>query len=62
MADAGPRPEPQILALQKTLGAVTSIKFSGVGEAGWDSYVVQHANGRVQDRASSCRTTESSRD
>ena len=50
MADVVRDRLPQILALQKTLGPVTSIKFSGVGEAGWDSYVVQHANGRVQTR------------
>ena len=28
----------------------TSIKFDGVGEAGWDSYIVQHTNGRMQTR------------
>ncbi len=50
MADVVRNRLPQILALQKQLGPVTSVKFDGVGDAGWDSYVVQHANGRVQTR------------
>lgn len=41
---------PRILALEKQLGPVTSIKFTGVGDSGWDIYEVQHANGRLQTR------------
>jgi bla regulator protein blaR1 len=50
MADVVRNRLTQIQALQTQLGPVTSIKFDGVGDAGWDSYVVQHANGRVQTR------------
>jgi bla regulator protein BlaR1 len=50
LADAVRKQLPQILAMQKQLGPVTSIKFTGVGDAGWDIYAVQHANGRLQDR------------
>jgi hypothetical protein len=41
---------PQILAMEKQLGPVTSVKFTGVGDAGWDSFIVQHENGRLQTR------------
>jgi len=50
LADAVRNQLPMILSLHKTLGPVTSIKFDGVGEAGWDSYIVQHTNGRMQTR------------
>jgi hypothetical protein len=50
LADAVRNQLPMILSIHKTLGPVTSIKFDGVGEAGWDSYIVQHTNGRMQTR------------
>jgi bla regulator protein blaR1 len=50
MVDAVRNQLPQILAMEKQLGPVTSVKFTGVGDAGWDSFAVQHENGRLQTR------------
>jgi hypothetical protein len=50
LADAVRKQLPQIVTLEKQLGPVTSIKFNGVGDAGYDGFVVQHENGRLQTR------------
>jgi bla regulator protein BlaR1 len=50
LADATRLQEEQILALMKQFGEVKTITFKGVGDAGWDSYEVQHANGRLNYR------------
>ena len=50
MQDAVRKQLSTILAMEKQLGPVTDIKFTGVGEAGWDVFSVQHANGRLQAR------------
>jgi hypothetical protein len=42
--------EEPIRALMKQFGEVKTITFKGVGDAGWDSYEVQHANGRLNYR------------
>jgi beta-lactamase regulating signal transducer with metallopeptidase domain len=43
------RQMPQINELMKTYGPIKSIQFKGVGDMGWDTYEVQHANGRLKN-------------
>jgi bla regulator protein BlaR1 len=50
LADATRAQEEPIRALMKQFGEVKTITFKGVGDAGWDSYEVQHANGRLSYR------------
>jgi bla regulator protein BlaR1 len=50
LADVTRSQQEQIHALMKQFGEVKSVSFKGVGDAGWDSYEVQHANGRLTYR------------
>ncbi len=49
LAEAVRKQLPQIKALEQ-YGPIQSIKFEGVGDAGWDVYGVQRANGRIHFR------------
>jgi len=50
LASATRQQLPKIQTLLATLGAVQTIKFEGVGNQGWDLYVVQHEHGTSQVR------------
>ena len=50
LADAVRQQATQIKALNDQLGAVQSIRFVGVGNAGWDVYDVKFAKGSLQYR------------
>jgi bla regulator protein BlaR1 len=50
LADALRKQGSQIAALSEQMGAVQSIKFTGVGNMGWDIYEVKYVNGTLQYR------------
>jgi beta-lactamase regulating signal transducer with metallopeptidase domain len=47
LADVLRQQEGAIEQMMKQLGPVKSIAFKSVGHQGWDSYEVQHANGKI---------------
>lgn len=50
LAEVSRKQASQITALTAQMGAVQSIKFTGVGNMGWDVYEVKYANGTLQYR------------
>ncbi len=47
LADVLRQQDGAIKQMMKQLGAVKTVSFKSVGHQGWDSYEVQHANGKI---------------